>query len=433
MRTVSWPLAAVVLLSSGIAFAQTMVAAKPGTVVETASPVPTARVQAHVMKPAYMTATKIDTDESADGQPLVMAKARPQLKQVKLNVAKFGEEVRTALSTTVRGYALQLRKDGVTIFTHEYNKARAPKDGDVRMTVNTRMHIASMSKLIASMATVKALEDKKLPWETKIGSYLPAYWTVGSNVADITFKDLMTQRGFAVPESSSDGCGCRGDYETMRSVVAGGVAATRERRYENVNFSILRVLDSILTGAVSRGSVYQIQIAGQPNSADAIWDIRTTDAFLAYVNAKVFAPAGVSAVGTAPNGASGALAYQNVTDEEGWDSGELATQLGGVGFRMSVKEYLDVMDAWRRKGTIVPVATAQAALDAGLGLDNVRSTPAGKAYDKNGRWGKGGHSEQTVGFFLPEGMELVVFTNSNLPNEGSFRGTILNAYLNNLE
>jgi CubicO group peptidase (beta-lactamase class C family) len=430
MRIFPGPLAAIVLLSSGIALGQTMVAAKAATVVETTSPVPMTRVQKHVFRPAYMTATKVITEETSPGTAMIAPKVRPTKQNVKLNTVQFVADLRAVLKDKTRGYALQLRKGGAVAISEQWGQARSSTEGNVSMSVNSRLHIASMSKLIASIATVKALEEKGLPWETKIGSYLPVYWAVGSNVADITFKDLMTQRAFAVPESSTDGCGCNGDYTTMKTVVANGVAATRERRYENVNFSILRVLDSILTGAVGRGSIYQI--VNQPTASDAIWDIRTTDAFLAYVQAKVFQPAGVANVSPAPTG-FGALAYASATDEKSWDSGDLATQLGGVGFRMSVKEYLDVMDAFRRKGTIVSPTKAQAAMDAGLGLDNVASTSAGKTYDKNGAWGTSEGTEQGVAFFLPEDMEFAVLVNSPLANGAGLRGTVFNAYVNNLE
>ena len=98
------------------------------------------------------------------------------------------------------------------------------------------------------------------------------------------------------------------------------------------------------------------------------------------------------------------------------------------------------MGAFRRKGTIVSPAKAQQALDAGLGIDTIESTPAGKTYLKNGWWGGGGqvgqswHVEQAVASFLPDDMEAVVLVNSNLGAAGaSLAATFRTAFANNLE
>ena len=39
-------------------------------------------------------------------------------------------------------------------------------------------------------------------------------------------------------------------------------------------------------------------------------------------------------------------------------------------------------------------------------------TPLGTLYNKNGRWTSDGRVEQALAYFLPQGMELVVLTNS---------------------
>src|SRR5690606_31065087 len=98
----------------------------------------------------------------------------------------------------------------------------------------------------------------------------------------------------------------------------------------------------------------------------------------------------------------------------------------------------NVMGTFRRKGTIVPAAKAKAAIEARLGLDQEIDTPAGKIYNKNGRWQTGSaasaDTEQCVVYFLQENMELAVFVNSWIgPEQASLRGTIKDAYVANLE
>ena len=167
---------------------------------------------------------------------------------------------------------------------------------------------------------------------------------------------------------------------------------------------------------------------------DSAWDIVTTDWYLSRAQNHVFTPSGVGNVSPAPAGKS-AFAYQSKSDKQGWNSGDLATQLGGAGFRLSVNDLLSVMGTFRRAGTIVSKAEAQEAIDAMLGLDQMFETPAGKIYNKNGAWADGaGNLEQSVVFFLPENMEVAVLVNSPIgATSESLRETVRIAYMNNLK
>ena len=98
------------------------------------------------------------------------------------------------------------------------------------------------------------------------------------------------------------------------------------------------------------------------------------------------------------------------------------------------------MDHVRRRNTIVPATTAQYMLDNGLGIDQAVDTPAGKIYNKNGRWAtecvgdtQDCKTEQSVAYFLPNGMELAIFVNSPIgPEELSLRDLVRDAYINSL-
>ncbi len=70
------------------------------------------------------------------------------------------------------------------------------------------------------------------------------------------------------------------------------------------------------------------------------------------------------------------------------------------------------MGTFRRGRTIASRARARSMLEHSFGIDLVQDTPAGRLCTKNGWWGWNGHVERAVLYFLPEDMELVVFTNS---------------------
>ena len=118
----------------------------------------------------------------------------------------------------------------------------------------------------------------------------------------------------------------------------------------------------------------------------------------------------------------------------GWNSGDLSTVTGGAGWHMSVDELLDVMGTLRRKGTIMSTTQAQTMLDSGFGIDVIQSTPLGTLYNKNGAWGSGGKEEQSLAYFLPQDMELVVLTNSPVGSPPRFfRKVVSDLYLANIK
>jgi CubicO group peptidase (beta-lactamase class C family) len=194
-----------------------------------------------------------------------------------------------------------------------------------------------------------------------------------------------------------------------------------------MNFGLCRILIPIVTGMISKDATYGFM-------QDVVWDAVTLGHYKNYMQSHVFSPAGVSNVGWAP-AASGVLAYrQPNAGLHGWNSGDLQSVAGGAGWRMSVKELLSVMNHVRRQSTIVTPQKAQTILDSRFGIDQIISTLAGKTYNKNGAWGAGsGETEQCAAFYLPEGLEAVLFVNSPIGTQGySLRGLVQDAYAGSL-
>jgi CubicO group peptidase (beta-lactamase class C family) len=387
------------------------------------SAVPVARTRAHKFVPANIASAR-SVEYTGPYRPAGVAVST---KPMRLDTDKFTDDLHGAFMPNAKGYALVLMKDGTVVESRSDGRARQGKD----FSVDTRQHVASVSKLVAAMATVKALTDRGLTFDEKIGPYLPVYWTVGTNVANITFRRLLTHTsGFVVPpmqgESSNPNDYAAADYPTMKAVVAAGVpSGTPSPKYLNINFSILRVLLSTLTGAVA---------ANISATSDAAWDIQTTEIYLSYLQAKVFGPAGIADVSGIPDD-NGAYAYYASSDQTPWNSGDLTTVMGGAGLRLSAKEVATLLDAYQR-GKIVPAARANEAIEAGLGLDWELSTAAGKLWMKNGLWnwadGNDWNCEQAVAFILPGGYRLGVVVNSYLGSNADLAGTVRNAYVANI-
>lgn len=437
MRNLTLTSTAFVLVTSQVfgapPAAPAAVSAKPPLVVTRATDTEVVRAKAHTFRPATLVdATSEDRKEGPSLFPVRVA--RPVPVKPHLNVAKFGESMHAALKDKVRGYALGLRKNGQPILTLQWDWSRSPSQGSKGWNLDTKEHIASVSKLITAIAAVKMLDERNLSFDTKIGNYIPAYWNEGKNANDLTFRKLLThQAAFTV---------YGGDFLSFKQQIEMGVSSNPADGigYTNGSFSLIRVLAATMTGAVPRNKTWAfpgLAPSLNANLNNAMWDASSTEAFLTYVQNKVFTPSGVSGVSPKSNDGS-ALAYSGKNDGQGWDSGDVTSQVGGAGFRMSVNQVLDVMGTFRRKGTIVSPAKAQEALDARLGIDQVIDTPLGKIYNKNGRWQNGSgpndDAEQSVAYFLQEDMEVVLLVNSWIGAEqASVRGSVKDAYLANIE
>jgi len=379
-----------------------------------------AAAAAHVMQPPH-TRDVISSRGLEEGTRLE-PRPIPAGVTLALNTDGFVAGLNTALAANTAGYVMQLRQHGQPIASAQVNWAKRPSDGSESWGQSVRMHIASCSKLITAIAMTRTLAAHNLPPSTKIISYLPDYWIKGPNIDQITFGQLMTHTsGFRVSGSDMS-------YPTMKALIAGGVTSANlgHYSYQNTNFGICRILLPVMNGTIAASTVYPAPLE------DQTWDLVTINAYSAYIQQHLFQPAGVNGPTlTHPN--PDALAY-TFPPSSGWNSGDLTTESGGAGWHMSVDDLLNVMGCFRRQGTIMSAAAAQAMLEASFGIDLIETTSLGKLYNKNGLWGAGsGQTEQSLAYFLPNDMELVVLANSPIGNPGQFfRDVVTKLYVDNI-
>ena len=376
----------------------------------------------HEIAPAHVRGIEIETVDPAQEVTLEVPRRRAT-RGPDVNLGEFGPTVHAALQDVVTGYMWQVRQNGTVVFTGQWNWAQTPADAGAGWSPDVRMHVASVSKFLTAVGVVRLLEAKNISYDAKIIDYLPTYWAKGSNIGKITFRHLLTHTsGFSTGGSATD-------FATMKSKVAAGVSGVGSYDYENMNFGLCRILMSVINGDISKGATF-------PLLNDSIWDVTTISAYRKYMQAKVFTPAGVANASFAPPpfAVGAALAYRFPhLNLDGWNSGDLSTVSGGAGWRLSMKELLNVLDHVRRKNTILPAATAQAMLDDGFGIDQIIDTPAGKLYNKNGLWRSDGRTEQCVAYFWPKGMEMAMFVNSPIGVDGaSLRNLVRDAFLSSL-
>jgi CubicO group peptidase (beta-lactamase class C family) len=378
---------------------------------------------AHVMQPIH--AQNIISSRGREEGQIALPHGVPAGGPLAFNTDGFVQALNAALATQTAGYAMELREHGQIIASKVSGGAHLSTDGAEPWTEGICMHVASCSKLVTAIAMTRVLAAHNVSPDTPIIKYLPTYWQKGQNIEKITFRMLMTHTsGFHVVTSDST-------YPWMKSQVAAGVTAANlgVYTYENMNYGLCRILLSVMNGNITAGHMFP------PASQDSDWDYATIQAYAAYVKQNVFQPSGVGDA-TLDHPSPDALAYAFPTGS-GWNSGDLSTYSGGAGWHLSVSDLLNVMGTVRRAGSIMSTTAAQTMLDSYFGIDVISTTPLGKLYNKNGLWQSGSGAsakiEQTLAYFLPLDMELVVFANSPIGVANTFfRDLVTNIYIANI-
>ncbi|MGC5171433.1 serine hydrolase [Microbacterium sp. DT81.1] len=329
----------------------------------------------------------------------------------RLDVDGFNAELLSQLSGRCHGFVYRLlEKDGPGLSVQS-GWARDPADGDVRWHPDVRMHVASVSKMITAMAAVKALADASVPVRTEIWPWLPMYWQPrGPNIDRVTFQMLLTHES-GLWHATSDEI----DFDEVKANVYRGAllgVPLGIEKYQNVNFSLFRILIPVLTGAIKPSMTAP---SGDEAETDRLWDALTIKAYGDYVHENVFAPANVVHARTVSS-AGDALAYRWPNPAGGWDSGDLSDYSGTVAWHLSANELVRIMQALT-DGSIVGRNRMHRMLDGGWGVDQAGMTRAGPYFLKPGSW-QGGMNQivQAVAGLLPGELPFAVLVNSDLVN-----------------
>ena len=290
-----------------------------------------------------------------------------------LDAAGFIQELEGLLTGNVAGFSIRLTENGSSIGLAGQNWAKEPQDGSEAWTPDTRMHVASLSKIVTAAAMTRLLGEAGISPCTPIIGYLPGYWVKGPDVDQITFAELLTHTsGLAFGATNS-----RSDFEWMKEQIAAGT--THLGPVQLPEHELRVVPDPARHG--QRQPPPGLDRAGPasagdkpPSSIDSLWDSSTISAYASYVASEVFAPSEV----TGPDfthDAADALAYNFPVTGNGWDSGDLTSMAGGAGWHMSVDELLQVMATFRRGGTIVSPEPGPGHAGATASASTFRSIP----------------------------------------------------------
>jgi CubicO group peptidase (beta-lactamase class C family) len=347
------------------------------------------------------------------------------------------QHILDSLTGKATGFAYAIVKDGQLVVGEGVGKARTGPDGNRNMTRSSRLNVMSVTKTTTAVAILQLLDELNLSIHSKIEPWLPSEWTKGLGfwgANGLSFRHLLTHTSGlgqyfdqlkAMNPESAESWG--NDWDGLEFVVSNGAAPGSAYSYKNANYALLRIMIPALWKAT--GNHPGINVINEVNVG--IW-------YLAYVQQRVFGPAGASGVTCAEsNDATAALVYNASNTAAGGKLVETnPPNLDGCGGHANL--HLSALDlakfmAHLTHGTLL--SPGQRFLMDGFRLGwNKSSNTQGKVgiywHGGDGKWTNGGVKREVHACVMkfPGDIQATLVVNSNITS-GTYQCTVLlNAY-----
>jgi D-alanyl-D-alanine carboxypeptidase len=162
---------------------------------------------------------------------------------VAFDIARFKANIDSALGVQTIGHAYSIAFGG-QLYQGGESQGIARGVADAPLTPQSpdkEMHVASVSKTLTTIVTLRLLEENGLTPDALVLPYLPGNWVIGDGVDTLRFRHFMTHTsGFGQIEAGSS-------YESLQTAIATDVGGT-SWSYRNANFGLMRVLVAGLLG-----------------------------------------------------------------------------------------------------------------------------------------------------------------------------------------
>jgi CubicO group peptidase (beta-lactamase class C family) len=385
-----------------------------------------------------------------------------------VRTCQIARNIHATLDGSVVGYSFFV---GLYPKFEAYGEARTSADSSkqsfTEFTSKTKITVASVSKMVTTIAAVRILDKHGVSLDAKIGPYLPADWNTRTSILsdyvyNLTFAQLLSQHSGIMDYGNRP----VGDYDTLRKFFTQpvsksstttcqpstverpanpinpnpGNAADRNcadllpglpcRCYSNYNFDIMRILLP--------------KVAGFAEDSNQVTRPQTlANQYIKLVQENVFDLVGQKDVDCRPPGGSTnyAFAYLYPGNKEGFDWGDVSLRCGSAAWYLSIEDIARVLLSINSKdGKILSAAPGHDLFEVmrtrHLGWD----VWGDGELEKNGGWSAQCDSQQncatistSIAIFGPVSGPRVIgvlFINSNIagsPN-GSAKSVLENAY-----
>ena len=291
-------------------------------------------------------------------------------------IGAFADSLEKGLDQTQYGYSIAIYSGSKLVLNR--SAGQRSKDGDKEgaqpFTNDTRIHIASLSKTITSMATLELLEEKGISLSDSIYKFLPVHWQLSPSFKSITFHQLLTHTSGLRYKDGSCNNSDANTYSSLRAMAERKIDRSKTYCYQNANFGFLRLILPVINGLTLTGN-------------DAQDDLATQRAYEQLVQQRVFDKSGIDSAHCEWQPGYALLYDYPYTGRPGFNAGNLTGRAGGLGWYLTANELGKVLShlSDTTDQTILPNNWKDSLLQKGYGSFATETTK-GTAYWHDGIW-----------------------------------------------
>lgn len=329
----------------------------------------------------------------------------------------FSQKMDDIFQGQVMGYAFVVTRNGNVIKTGQVGKGRSGNDGDKNMDVDNRMHIASISKSITTIVTLRVLRDKGVDINTPVKNYLPPRWKLGPGFDQVTFYDLLHQSA-GLNQFGSQGFNAT-KYDSLQAYCLAGAQQPKVRMYTNTHHGFLRVILP--------------RLWDKARPADGNYDEDfCSNQYKNCVETYLFDEIAINTGDLKPPANNPNLAYSGPNDNSGsGGTSDYTNVAGGLGWCLSTWQIAKIW-AYAWHGNLLHNQDRTLMIDDELGLWNSTDGAHGRYKCKLGGWNYDSNNPpdaiNSCLMAFPDGIQIAVIINSPPPGGGSLRTIVRDAY-----
>lgn len=340
-----------------------------------------------------------------------------------VDLALMATHVQWMMRYKVVGFSALIAEDGKIARQVNWGASkRGPKDPDEKWTNDTRMQVASVSKTLSAIATIKLLDALQLSPDTVVWPFLPSDWDLGAGWKSLRFRHLLTHTSGINQAINALGSQPGNTWSGLQTVVGLDINVGSSSQYKNANFALLRVLVPRL------GSL----LPGSPIEGSPVVETNHGGLHVMMMQDLVFEPAGVFNTGCWETGvAPTAYLYHLDKPTMAGDPGEYTLSGCGAhaGWHLSTTELSAVLAYLRHDDNYMPLALRLMMNSERYGWNRSSNTSGSEnMYWHGGDISMGGGESHACAMTFPGNVEASILFNSNHADGISPCGVLKRAY-----
>ena len=315
----------------------------------------------------------------------------------------FAATLETRLRGRVMGYAYVVMRDGNVIYNGSGGMARNERDGNLEMTTETPMHVASISKFLTTVGALKVMDKYEIPPSASVEDFLPPDWNQGPGIENLSLIELLSQKGGLNQHGSINFIATH--FDSLKFIIAQGAEKEKSKFYSNTHHSLFRIILPVMQD--------------KQNGIERVYDeMNTALSYEEIIRDELFIP--TETEGSLATDLPGNAFYYRTRDDSdsGLGAGSRFTSVAGAfGWHLSAVDLATIWQTVWYSEDLISEKNRDLMEEETAGLFESYRGRYGYYYMKAGLWRYGEESareQQTVAIHFPDDTDVVIYINSKI-------------------